>query len=737
MRIAPLSVLCSSVLVTAACLPVDGGGAPDPSNPSMPATPRAVLVDEGKGVAVELQRPYPADRPLTPVVKPGAPLDVVGTARGPSFKRYTIEWARGRLAPETAWSAAGVALEAAGASQVTDGLLGRWTPPAGAAGDHLLRLAGWNGADSTGTQAVVHLEPDLLNAAWPQYVGSASAGHAALPARAADGKTWFVTCGYASDQGTTCRATAADGGSYRTLALVRGSEGSPVAGDIDGQPGDEVVIPDGTRLRIVAPDLTPRREIAIPDGVGHVSDYETVLADLDGDRVLEIVSLVFLNGFGGAVHVYRGGGTTFATGYPLALASPEAPRGFERLELAVLDLDGEGGPEIVVLGTARDALRAVVLAYRAADASPLAYWTAPAFSVMGYASGLRAADLEHDGRPELLFWEQLDANNLQLRVLDANGATRPGWPSRAATFIEAIGDLDRDGVEEIVSRGPDGALTVLRPDGSKFGPAAWPVARNHGSAVIADLDDDGYPDVVVCDDAGDGTMALKAVSRAGAVVRSWRLFGMNGRPPAACVPGVGEFSNDGLVDVVVHVGLNEPGTGALVNGAVTVLTTGKPYNPARADWPLPNADPQNSSQRKPAPPVGSPDGGAGDGGPGNGDGGAPTDAAGPGNPPDAAATDGRAADAGAGSGDATPGTRLDGPAPGGGQDAAGGDRPGGGSGGDGGGCSCAVGGRGGGGASWAVLILMVAVALLARTTIMTRSMTARSRRFARARQRVQ
>jgi hypothetical protein len=152
---------------------------------------------------------------------------------------------------------------------------------------------------------------------------------------------------------------------------------------------------------------------------------------------------------------------------------------------------------------------------------------------------------------------------------------------------------------------------VFKADGTRFGPASWPLHRNHAAPVIVDVDGDDYPELVVAEDSDlDGTINLKALSRTGTLVKTWRQYGMEGRRATYVRASVGEFTGDGLTDIALHIPLVE-GSGTVINGGMSVLTLQAPFMNTRADWPMLDADPQGGSVRlggaQPTPPPPPPD----------------------------------------------------------------------------------------------------------------------------------
>ncbi|HUO49863.1 MAG TPA: S8 family serine peptidase, partial [Acidimicrobiales bacterium] len=326
------------------------------------------------------------------VWKSGAPLAIVGRAGGPGFTRYRIEWAPGRAAT-SGWSSTGVVLAGGGTSPVVDATLGTWTSGPTQAGPFTLRLSVDAGGRTTTVTTSLYLERELLGPAWPLvFPDQVRYEEGLIPVRQGDGSLRLLTCGQVVG---LCAAYAADGSARTAVAGV--SAFGPAVGELDASPGDEVVIAVGGALRIYAADLTLLREIALPGGVSAVGN-QLLLADLDGDGSLEILALAD-GETTRQLYVYRANGQPFGGQFPRAIDS----LAFEPPMLAV-DLDGDGRREVLVLEARADQSAYRLRAFRA-DGSTYLAWNASYVAAVPQAR-LVAADLDHDGQPEVLVHEQ-------------------------------------------------------------------------------------------------------------------------------------------------------------------------------------------------------------------------------------------------------------------------------------------------------------------------------------------
>jgi subtilisin family serine protease len=540
--------------------------------------------------------PAPAPAPvLDGVFKPGTAITVAGRASGPGFVRYRVEWAPGRDAT-SGFSSAGVVLTGGGTSPVIDGPLASWTPVAGTRGPHTIRLT----VEATPARvrtSSVYLEPDLLAPGWPRHVDLLTlSDSSASPVRQADGRLGLVMCGFINPR---CVLHAPDG-TPRTAALTDGTSFQPPVGELDPSPGEEIVVGDARLLRIFAADLTQLR--SIDAGAGHVfSSDVTSLADVDGDGALEILAIRRSNDNSvAALQVFRGSGEPLA-GSPI----PVTTAGLELPVLAV-DLDGDRRKELLVADIDPETQQQRLLAYTSTGA-PHAGWTSTWLPPGGTFP--TAADLDRDGRPEIVVLHQ-GPHQQALYLFDSTGALRPGWPRTTANGLlqnpgVSIGDLDRDGRDEIVVNQADGLL-VLGPDGGEVARHVWTSFGAPGRAVIADVDGDGFPDLTTGYTLLQSLNGfeyldwrLRAITRTGALIREWPMHGIAGEQAYTPVPIVADFDGDGRADIATRQSLIAGGAhfGGLGFSVLRIMTTSAPFDPATADWPLVFHDAQVSRSR--------------------------------------------------------------------------------------------------------------------------------------------
>jgi subtilisin family serine protease len=548
-------------------------------------------------------------------LKTGATVTIGGTAIGPSFVRFRAEWARG-VNPASGWSSSGITLAGGGWSPVSAGTLATWSTAGITAADfHTVRVLVDNAGFTSESRTIVYLEPDLLSAHWPRAMnrGAWPDRISALPALDGAGQRNLVVT---SPQAGSVRfwRFAADGSSVQTTdeVIVNESGGffqAPTA-DLDGQAGDETVVPWTNFLRVLRPDGTAYN---LPGPSGHgLQGSVPVVADVDGLPGYEVLAAAtFFSGGSGRLQAWKADGTPLGGAFPVALTDHNLSvtnAGMQRIVVA--DLDGDGVREIVVAEGPTPST--VSLRLIRPDGTPKEPWAAPSFD--GSLKQLAAGDLDGDGTTEVILF--LAGSSPVLHVLNADGTPRPGWPR---TFTGepnfAIADLDRDGQNEIVVASSYW-LHVLRGDGQPFSPA-WPRSGidYFGPPVVGDVDGDGLQEIVVgvhrnayfdpmfpLDSAAIirptyyTDHQLLALRRDGTVLRSWQILGANGQDAVGLtIPLLADVDGEGHTDIVLTLATVVPGGSSVTDGLVTVLATGGPYRAGANDWPALRHDARSTS----------------------------------------------------------------------------------------------------------------------------------------------
>ncbi len=242
--------------------------------------------------------------------------------------------------------------------------------------------------------------------------------------------------------------------------------------------------------------------------------------------------------------------------------------------VAVGDFNGDGKPDLAVANeypfSHSDGTLSVLLNTTPAGATTPSFAPQQTFATGRYPTSVRVADLNGDGKLDLVV---ADYENGAVSVLlnrTPTGATTPSFapqqtfPTGGHPNAVAVGGFNDDGKPDlaIANELPNSTVSVLlntTPTGAtipSFAPrqtfATGPIAY---SVTVGDFNGDGKPDLVVTNDYGsfrNGTVSvLLNTTPAGATTPSFapqQTFATGSRPFAAVL---GDFNGDGKPDLAV------------------------------------------------------------------------------------------------------------------------------------------------------------------------------------------
>lgn len=558
-------------------------------------------------VLCNITSPFPGAPPRSATAyKPGLLLPITGTAIIGGFQNFVVEWAPNGT---NAWQTAGITLSGNGASPVVNGQIATWDTSAAAqagftqAGFYQIRLS-VNGAISEQAFTSIYLEPDLLSTAWPVFfdLSPYAINSGVVPALNADGTLRLVM--ESPNQGVGPAASWAfnlDGTFQKTPLNLFGSDHQPAAGNLDGQPGDEAIMPDSNVIRIFQPNnsfdlFTPGLDVDL-------TRVPLLLEDLNNDFQLESITVGSdFNNQSAYVFAWKPDGQQ-APGFPIQVQDQSSLNGwFNHTRVIAGDFDGDGAKDILVQEGLTSTTYALRLFNHDGTAKP---FNAPVLTGVPFA--MAAADLDHNGKLEtiLVNYNGFSPTQATLHVFQPDGSERSGWPvdisasngNGSSLASISVGDFRRDGHEEIVVAREPG-IYLFNSDGTLFS-SAWPLPPHfpgYGPAVIGDIDGDGFPEIVTTlnDFSSPDGAKLLAIRSDGTVAKSWLMPGSNGigfviGSPA---PVLGDFNQDGTIDIALAYMLSA--NSGDNPGLLTLLDTHAPFNPTQTDWPMNFQNPRNN-----------------------------------------------------------------------------------------------------------------------------------------------
>jgi hypothetical protein len=361
----------------------------------------------------------------------------------------------------------------------------------------------------------------------------------------------------------------------RTDFAVGADPASVAIGDLtgDGKPDLAVANFSSSTVSVLyglgGGSFSPKTDFAT--GANPIS---VAIGDVNGDAKLDLaaanytsstVSVLLGNGGGGF-----GAKTDFATG---SIA----------YSVAIGDLNGDGRSDLAVVNTNANTISVLL------GTGGGSFGSRTDFGVGSVPTSVAIGDLNGDGQPDLAVTNQT-SNTVSL-ILGSYPPSPPSTVTRAfgrtdfatGTYAKsvAIGDLDRDGLQDLVmANTDDNTVSVLlgRSDDS-FGPKSDFAAGTRPFWVaIGDLNRDGRPDLAVAD-VGDAFHMGCAVSVL--LGTGTGSFGPRSEIGFALPPisvAIDDLNRDGKPDLVATTSTNTvsvmPGAGDGSFGAGTDFATG-------------------------------------------------------------------------------------------------------------------------------------------------------------------
>ncbi len=388
------------------------------------------------------------------------------------------------------------------------------------------------------------------------------------------------------DDGMTDLAVGYDSGDEQGLEFFRGrGNGRFDAGVVSYDVGPDPVVAadmngDG-RLDIVSGDSDGDLQVTLGDGDGHFAAIATYspgraisgigIGDLNGDGVPDIIETESDETQGFRVLLANPGGT-----FNLPLPNVGSPF-FGQVAFA--DLKGDGSIEFIGCDPSNQSI--LVAPYlQSGLLGPGVAYSLPTDNGDDAFNSFVVGDFNGDGKPDLAV---LLSDELVILLNRGDGTFQSPeiyhFAGPAVSF--AMGDLNRDGVEDlVVSSGGDaenGLVSVYigRGDGTFLPPLATSIHAH--SVAVADMNSDGIPDLVSVQDPngidtygasvsvslgnGDGTFRPAVVRSMTDVAYAWSAQFV-----------IGDFTGDHKLDFATIVSSeSDPDTHEYEDGSIAVF----------------------------------------------------------------------------------------------------------------------------------------------------------------------
>lgn len=496
-------------------------------------------------VTVEIRNVQISSPQSSDILRAGPPLEIRGTVYGQG-RSFGLAWGKG-LAPKQ-WFTNGFTIRSNG--QVQDSVLGTFDTTTVASNEfYSFRLSATNSSGNVQESYSYFVWLDShLRPGWPVYLpheGEYSLEdwrQAKVVDLNGDGFKEVIIVDHGNSEGKIARLLV-----YRydgTLLWSRALNGDepysdvPTIADLDGDGQLDILVDVGSTLYAFdrdgqsLPGLWPISLTANRLG--------KVVADLDGDGKFELIALANRATTNApnqtSLTIYDREGHVLQR-WPLGEIG--ATNITQKSFPVVANMDSDPELEIVIVGGGT-----TVSCYDITNlTSPV--WVAPVNGIC--LSSPIVADIDRDGKKEVIVATcSPNPGGAGVYVFDNMGVAKQGWPSLTDdSFLTspAVGDLDGDGLLEICVMGSRSfSLHVLEFDG--FEAFGWPKLlkffSNAGMPNIADIDGDGFPDIIYAAPGFTELAVLDNDPRELGGVMAWNRFGfplhMNGAGPYVTIP---------------------------------------------------------------------------------------------------------------------------------------------------------------------------------------------------------
>ncbi len=382
-----------------------------------------------------------------------------------------------------------------------------------------------------------------------------------------DGKPDMIVANELSDTVSVLLNTTAPPGAILNFAsqqsfAARSNPDSVAIADINGDGKRDVVVTNSTDNNVsvllnitvagaIAPAFATQQTFATGGSPNCV-----VAADVNGDGKLDlIVANADDNTVSALLNTTAPGSAT-----PGFAAQQTYAVGTNPHSVAAVDVNGDGRPDLIVANS-NDNTVSVLLNFTVPGATTPGFAAQQAFATGMFPTSTTAADINGDGKPDLIATNSSGNTVSVLLNTTAAGAATPSFVTQQ-TFATGTGpnsvttaDVNGDGKADLIM-GNSGAIAVLlnttAPGAAttSFATQQSFVAGLLNFPVTAEVNGDGKPDLIVADRFGNRVSILLNTTAPGAATPSFsaqQSFNVGGIPLAVAAA---DINGDGHPDVI-------------------------------------------------------------------------------------------------------------------------------------------------------------------------------------------
>ena len=292
------------------------------------------------------------------------------------------------------------------------------------------------------------------------------------------------------------------------------------------------------------------------------SPYSVTVADVNGDGKPD---LIVANYSDGTVSVLLNT-TPPGANTPSFAAQQTFGVGTTPSSVSVADVNGDGKPDLIVANSGDNTVSVLLNATAPGAATP-SFATQQTFATGGYPTSIIAADVNGDGKPDLIVANEGSSTVSVLLNATAPGAamasfaTQQTFAAGSDPFTVIAADVNGDGKPDLIVANANSNSTttsvmpnitasgVNTPNFATLQPFTTGTAPN--SVIAADVNGDGKPDLIVANYIDDTVSVLRNTTAPGATMASFsaqQTFATGFGPSSVIAADV---NGDGKPDLIV------------------------------------------------------------------------------------------------------------------------------------------------------------------------------------------